>query len=119
MKISVRFNGEREVQHYEGAEARGAVRKMFKEITDQMLVHTPEGARQLRHWAADTLRQGRAIWSKMDEHGQPNGIVMTMEPPPLKVLGVIKEDGTFAPAEGMPEAMKAEIEKVLAEEKGQ
>lgn len=116
MKITVRKNGSSDGVTYEGREAREKVREMFKSVTDQMLVPDKDEARKLRHWMADTLRDGRAIWSEMDEGGNPCGNVMTMEPKPVKIMGIIKEDGTFEVAGDLPPEEQERIKKLMAKE---
>lgn len=91
MKIKVLLPEER-AGSYEGTEARNIVKGVLHKIGQSIMVPEPMFSRVVRRRALDTLRSGKPIWDDPDEHGQPGGTVVIMQP---KIVGIIHKDGSY------------------------
>lgn len=76
----------------EGKEARHLVRDVLRSIGENILLPEPMFKRIVRRRAIEALRASRPIYSTTDDVGQPAGTIIMM---PAKIVGIIKEDGTF------------------------
>lgn len=98
MKLIVRRNGQ-QPKELEGSEARAALKKMLTDIGNSIMLPEPPFTGIIRRRALDRLRAGDPIWNKQDGVGQVAGDATVIRMP-QKIVGILKEDGTFEEAGG-------------------
>lgn len=93
MKLIIKKHNLKEVT-VEGREARQELRSILVSITKNMLIPEPPFTGIVRRQVLDALRSGRPVWDEPSEHGSPTGTstIVTM---PVKIVGVIRADGTW------------------------
>lgn len=91
MKLRISEHPHVERRDVTGREARATLKRVLGEIGDSILVPSPQAKRKIRRRCLDTLRAGRAIWTHIDQHGQPSkGTILTMPP---RIAAIIDADG--------------------------
>lgn len=98
MKLLVMKKDEKK-RTVEGAEARAKLKEVLGNISKNLLIPEPPFTGKVRRRALDRLRDGDPIWDANDENGQPHksATILVM---PAKIVGIIKEDGTFEEVKG-------------------
>ena len=97
MKLHVTRHPSTQHEAVEGKAARSALKEALAIIGTSILIPEPPFTGIVRRQALDCLRRGQAIWTSRDDLGRPaKGIIITM---PLKILGILKEDGSFESAD--------------------
>lgn len=108
MKLNVGRIGAKDTS-LEGAEARaklkevmasiagnngGLLAEIWDDLDDEMKAEAINQRRLVRRRVLDTLRSGRPVWDKPDRNGQvsKDSTVVSI---PLKIIGIIKADGTW------------------------
>lgn len=94
MKLCVQRPPEHKREYVEGAAARAVLRQVLQEIGSECLIPEMPYTGKIRCRAKDRLKEGGTIWTERNEIGNPtrDSVMLSM---PLKIVGIIKEDGTY------------------------
>lgn len=94
MKLCVQRFPDLKKVYVEGPEARAILREVLQDISQDIMIPTMPHTGKIRCRCKDSLREGRNIWSKSDQNGNPHktATILSM---PMKIVGIIKEDGTY------------------------
>lgn len=96
MKLYVKKYPDYLHQEVSGADARRELKAALHEIGSSILIPEAPHTGIVRRRALDRLRSGDAIWTDRNDLGRPvKGTIISL---PLKILGILKEDGTYEPA---------------------
>lgn len=101
-----------------GPSARLQLSGVLQRASEQMLLPLPEARRKLRRRMLESLAQGRPVWDRNGEHGNPAAGATVLWPKEVqpKVLAVIDEDGNVLPSAGTTPEQVEEIKRLLAED---